>query len=490
VLDMFTEHRQAAQWRAEQKAGAAHRADIFSAGTLVTAPKGHGTQFGMPIPTLTSPADAPAFVDARLAEGSDYIKVVYEKGSAYGISLPSLDAETVRAVITAAHRREKIAVVHVGSHDAANTAVEVGADGLVHIFADRPPQPGFAENVRQAGLFVIPTLTIIESVGGTAGGATVVTHPSLSAFATATERAALAATYPQRAGSRVRLEHAIAAVRALHAAGVPILAGSDAPNPGTTHGASIHRELELLVSAGLSPVEALAAATAGPAAAFKLHDRGRIAPGRRADLVLVDGDPTVDVTATRAIAQVWKGGVRVERRPAPTAAQAAQVVASGEISDFDSGTLTAAFGTGWQVSTDSMMGGSSEARIEVKGGGANGSSGSLHVAGAINSGAPFPWAGPMFFPSSPPMTPVDLSRFKELVFWARGDGRGYQVMLFATKLGNIPASQPFAAGPDWREVVIPLKAFGVDGSDLRGILFSADAKAGPFTFAIDGVRLR
>ena len=88
------------------------------------------------------------------------------------------------------------------------------------------------------------------------------------------------------------------------------------------------------------------------------------------------------------------------------------------------------------------------------------------------------------------MTPVDLSRFKELVFWARGDGRSYQVMLFATRLGNIPAAQPFAAGPEWREVVIPLKAFGVDGADLRGILFSADATPGAFEFRIDSVRLR
>ena len=490
VLDMFTDHGQAAQWRSEQKAGAPRRADIFSAGTLITAPKGHGTQFGMPIPTITSPGEAAAFVDARLAEGSDFIKVVYEDGSAYGLALPGLSAETLRAVIKAARGRGKLAVVHAGSHEAATTAVGAGADGLVHIFADASPQPGFAAAVRKAGLFVIPTLTVIESIGGTAGGTAVLAHPGLSPYATSTERAALAGAFPQRAGGRVRLEHAIAAVRALHAAGVPILAGSDAPNPGTTHGVSIHRELELLISAGLSPVAALAAATANPASAFKLADRGRIAPGRRADLVLVDGDPTADITATRAIVEVWKGGVRLDRRPAPTAAETPQVIGSGEISDFDSGEVKAAFGTGWQVSTDTMMGGSSEAKIGVGDGGAQGSRGSLHVTGAIKPGAAFPWAGPMFFPSSPPMTPVDLSRFKELVFWARGDSRSYQVMLFATKLGNIPAAQPFAAGPEWREVVIPLKAFGVDGSDLRGILFSADATPGPFAFRIDSVRLR
>ncbi len=78
--------------------------------------------------------------------------------------------------------------------------------------------------------------------------------------------------------------------------GVPLLAGTDAPNPGTTHGASLHRELELLVAAGLTPIEALTAATSTPARVFGLRDRGRIAPGLRADLLLVDGEPVDDIT--------------------------------------------------------------------------------------------------------------------------------------------------------------------------------------------------
>jgi imidazolonepropionase-like amidohydrolase len=95
-------------------------------------------------------------------------------------------------------------------------------------------------------------------------------------------------------------------VRQLHAAGVPLLAGTDAPNPGTTHGASLHREL--LVNAGLTTTEALAAATSVPARIFGLRDRGRIAPGMRADLLLVEGNPVRDMTDTRNIVAVWKKG--------------------------------------------------------------------------------------------------------------------------------------------------------------------------------------
>ena len=141
----------------------------------------------------------------------------------------------------------------------------------------------------------------------------------------------------------------------LHEKGVPILAGTDAPNPGTAHGASVHRELRLLVDAGLTPAAALAAATSAPARAFKLSDRGRIAPGLRADLVLVNGDPTRDIGATRDIVTIWKRGVRVERpRAAPettnaetASAAAGTPIASGEVSDFDQGTTPSArFGMG------------------------------------------------------------------------------------------------------------------------------------------------
>jgi imidazolonepropionase-like amidohydrolase len=87
--------------------------------------------------------------------------------------------------------------------------------------------------------------------------------------------------------------------------------GTDAPVPGLTYGASLHRELEHLVSAGLTPTAALAAATSAIARAFRMNDRGRIRTGMRADLLLVDGDPTKQIRDTRNIAAIWKRGVRL-----------------------------------------------------------------------------------------------------------------------------------------------------------------------------------
>ena len=90
------------------------------------------------------------------------------------------------------------------------------------------------------------------------------------------------AGFPKQWQNPKVLENSLASAKLLHAAGIPILAGTDAGNPGTTHGASMHGELALLVKAGLSSTEALHAATALPAKIFNLNDRGRIAVGMRA----------------------------------------------------------------------------------------------------------------------------------------------------------------------------------------------------------------
>lgn len=95
-----------------------------------------------------------------------------------------------------------------------------------------------------------------------------------------------------------------------------ILVGTDASVPmpalgGLAHGASVHHELQLLVKAGMSPVEALKAATSVPAKRFALSDRGHIEVGRRADLVLVDGDPGTNIADSLSVKSVWKRGTRL-----------------------------------------------------------------------------------------------------------------------------------------------------------------------------------
>jgi len=189
------------------------------------------------------------------------------------------------------------------------------ADGLVHLFADTPPNPDFIRSVAKHKAFIIPTLTVLQSTtaSGMASGKGLTVDPRLKDYLTPGEIANLT----EWAKGNGELKYAFETVRRLRDAGVPVLAGTDAPNPGTAHGVSIHREMELLVEAGMTPQQALAAATSVPARAFRLKDRGRIAPGLRADLVLVGGDPRKDITDTRNIVRIWKGGKPFERPLAP-----------------------------------------------------------------------------------------------------------------------------------------------------------------------------
>lgn len=308
-LDMFMNQTMARFLRkGGVSADTAPRTDLFSAGTLVTAPGGHGTQFGLPIPTIEKPEDAESFVSARIAEGSDYIKIVYEHAR------PTISLETLKAVIAAARKKGKLAVVHISTQKEAREALEAGADGLVHVFDDVAPEEKWGEFVASKKAFVIPTLTVLESVNGLSGGRVLSEDRFLEPLLFDSEKQNLQNSFrsPEQA-RKERFSFALAAVRAMKKAGVPILAGSDAPNRGTIHGASIHRELELLVEAGLQPKEALSSATEVAAKSFGLKDRGRIAPGFKADLILVQGDPTVDIRTTRNILRIWKDGVPVSR---------------------------------------------------------------------------------------------------------------------------------------------------------------------------------
>jgi hypothetical protein len=101
--------------------------------------------------------------------------------------------------------------------------------------------------------------------------------------------------------------------RRLHALGAVYLAGTATPSYGVIPGGGLHEELRLLQDIGLTPREALAAATSNIASAFRLADRGRLEAGRRADLVILTADPRVDVASVDAIAQVMVNGKFIDR---------------------------------------------------------------------------------------------------------------------------------------------------------------------------------
>ena len=101
----------------------------------------------------------------------------------------------------------------------------------------------------------------------------------------------------------------------MHKAGVRILAGTDTPNPYVFAGSSLHDELQLLVKAGLPPIDALRAATLGPAEYLGMTaSLGSVSTGMMADLVLLSADPLADIGNTRRIEAVVLNG-KLYRKP-------------------------------------------------------------------------------------------------------------------------------------------------------------------------------
>ena len=492
VLDQFTDPQLAASKRAARETlDRGNEADLFSAGMLATAASGHGTQYGTPVETLGGPDDAPAWVGARKAEGSDWIKIIHEDGSTFGMDIATLDRDTIGALIAAAHDEGLRAVVHVSTLEHALEAVALGADGLVHVWGDAIIEDVQAARIADAGVFVVPTLSVTASIGGESMA------PELLEAAGDTplsfmQRQTLANRFSGSNAETTSTADNVATenVRRLHAAGVRLIAGTDAPNPGTATGLSMHGELRLLLRAGLSAAEALSAATSTGAEAFGIDDRGRIGEGRIADLVLVDGDLESDLSLSTRLVAVWKDGYPVDRsrldqEQQQTAAAPSAAPETTLIADFENG-VGASFGFGWQVTSDRIQGGSSTARLSAE-------NAALRVEGEVGRGFAFPWAGAIYFPGAQPMQPVDFSDREMLRFRARGDGRTYIVMLFGADVGaTVPPSVAFTAPAEWIEVEIPLARFptatpGVIG----GLAFVAQVPPlGGFSFELDDVELR
>lgn len=330
VLDMFTRPEADSILRRASR----ERSDLagfLSAGILATAPGGHGTQNNPDIPVVHGPGEAAAFVAKQVANGADYLKVVLNATRA-ARGMPTLDAGTVRALVDAGKSHGLLVVAHVEDPDDVRTAVEAGVDGLAHVWRTPGAPADLIDLLLSNDIFVVATLSVVTVVDRDFRLA-IVEDPAVKPHleAEAAQRYTPPAEMDPRAKARLDtflrvqglsepiefLEYHLASVAALDSAGVTLLAGSDPPTAGVIHGIGLLQELELLVRAGMSPAEALSAATARTADAFGLRDRGRIAPGHRADLVLVEGDPTSDVTALRRIRRIWRGGVELDRALRP-----------------------------------------------------------------------------------------------------------------------------------------------------------------------------
>jgi imidazolonepropionase-like amidohydrolase len=310
---------------------------IFTAGKLVTSPGGHPIPlleaslpfwlrwFVIPgaVDTAGTPAEARSIAAARADEGVDFLKLIVDR---IPLDAPRMDVETLDAAVEEAHARGLRAIAHIGDvRDALDTG-HAGIDAWMHaVYKERIPDALVGE-LAGFGIPMVPTLTVWHSYAALGRGPRTSTRleretvPAdvLAAFDSPPEDSAISGVFrPYLDALDARRAVWGENVRKLHAAGVVMLAGSDTQS-GVFPGAGLHREIGYLHAAGLSPAEAIRAATLAPArflAGRDDPDFGEVAVGKRADLLLVRGDPLADLDALADVREVILRGVPLERTP-------------------------------------------------------------------------------------------------------------------------------------------------------------------------------
>ena len=258
-------------------------ARLYVAGYAATAPGGHGTQYGFPVPTLEGPADAEQWVTDRVKAGVDHIKIIVEPWK------NTISHETAKAIITHAHAAQKVAVVHISKEEDAYTVLRNGADGLVHIWTDTTmPDAHLNELTKNHDFFVIPTVLTNVLV----------------------QTAYFGKTQEEADAVALRLQRE---VKRLYDAGIPILAGTDPPNANINIGTDLYKELAYLAKAGIPAIDVLRSATSLPADKFKLGKVGYIKEGYLADMILLEKSPVEDISHLNTIKFIWKEGRLIEK---------------------------------------------------------------------------------------------------------------------------------------------------------------------------------
>lgn len=242
----------------------------------------------------------------------DYIKLMHESGTMMGAKLHQPTVELQRTIIEEARKRGFLSVAHALSLKDTLEVLQAGVNGLTHTFLDAPPTQEVVDAYKKNNAWCNPTLAAIGSL--TTEGKHLqhrfAHDPRVQHLISESKRGNMCQCM-SFAAQYGKVSNAYESVKALRAAGIDILCGSDAAGPakGTAFGLSIHHELSIFVNEiGMKPTEALKSATSLIAKRFGFKDRGRLEKGLNADLLLVEGNACLDIDCTLNIRGVWREG--------------------------------------------------------------------------------------------------------------------------------------------------------------------------------------
>jgi imidazolonepropionase-like amidohydrolase len=251
-------------------------------------------------------ADGPAEIDRavrrRIADGADFIKLIGTGGGTPGThpAQASYSRQELAAAVSAAHALDVPVTVHCRGIPGIVNALEAGVDQIEHACFELPDgslrfDPALARRMAHSGTWVTPTIQLYRDA---------LTHLQKKAAA-----GRLKPTEQQRLTTLPGvIESKLAALKGFLSAGVRVVAGNDAGLPYTGFGC-LWQELDAMMSGGMTAINAIAAATRSAARALGVEDRiGSIQVGKQADLLVVDGDPTVDISALSRVRMVMQAG--------------------------------------------------------------------------------------------------------------------------------------------------------------------------------------
>ena len=272
-----------------------------------------------PVLTAKTPEEGRTQVADVAAQKADIIKIRVDDNLG---TTPKMPPEVYRAVIDEAHGRGLRVAAHLFYLADAKALLDAGADFIAHSVRDTEVDAAFADALRKSGTCYSPTLMrevstfVYESTPDFLADSLFLTHANPEWVAMVREPARQEATRTSTSAQRYKAALPVANrnLKALSDAGVTIAMGTDTGPTGRFQGYFELMELEMMVRAGLTPRQALTAATRDAARCMRIDGEvGTLEPGKWADFVVLDASPLDDISNVRRISSVWVAGNRVQR---------------------------------------------------------------------------------------------------------------------------------------------------------------------------------
>ncbi len=478
----------------------------ISLAARMTTPGGHGAEGGRGdffSLEVSTPREARAAVQRVLPYQPDVIKV-FTDGWRYGNApeMTSMNEETLAALVEEAHKHGLEVLTHTVTLERAKIAARAGVDVIAHGIGDAQVDEEAIGLMKSKGVTYAPTLAVYEP------RTRAILTPLLETVLEPAVRegiqpplTAAANDHNGQAQPNRRWQTLQSNTDAFGKARISFGVGTDAGVTGTHHGWATLRELQLLVAGGLTPLEAITAATGNSARAIKVdNERGAIVSGKLADLLLVEGEPHKNIRDIERIKRVFLGGREIDREKlareiASMAMTPIPAVKAAElVDDFESANGRSRLDTLWVNTTDSGVDHSQVlfGRVLRK------RSNHALSATARLSGKERPYARLNLPLSRGAVEPVDARQFRGVRFDVRGDGDYRLIIPTYNVRDSAFFHSPFKAAAQWQTVRIEFASLKQDGArwpakwtgnDLLMLSFEIARPGGAFAWLeIDNLR--